>query len=222
MQPMAARSRTINDEGLALVKRWEGLRLEAYLDSAAVWTIGYGHTGEVRPGQTITEAEAERLLRADLATAEAAVVRLVTVPLTDGQFGALVSFVFNVGQGAFAGSTLLRRLNAGEYDAVPGELARWNRAGGRVLQGLANRRAAEAGLWARGAFVSSNTVEPAPPPAPVGAAQAGVLAGVAAAAASAAPAVSALGGLPWQVGVAVVVAAAIAGATWLVRRDRAA
>lgn len=214
--------RRINDAGLALIQRWEGLRLTAYQDVAGVWTIGYGHTRDVRPGQTITEAEATALLRADLAEAEAAVTRLVKVPLTDGQFAALVSFVFNVGQGAFGSSTLLRRLNSGDYDAVPGELARWSRAGGRVVQGLANRRAAEAGLWARGSFVASNTVEPAAPPAPVGTAQAGAIAGAAAAAASAAPALAALGGLPWQVGVAVVVAAAIAGTIWLVRRERAA
>lgn len=158
--------RTISPEGLATIKQWEGLRLAAYRDVGGVWTIGWGHTATAREGMTISEAEAERLLRADLRQFEAAVDRLVTVPLSDNQFAALVSFAFNVGVGAFGGSTLLRRLNAGEYDAVPAELARWNKVKGVTVAGLANRRAAEAGLWARGAFVTSagpTTAEPAVP-----------------------------------------------------------
>ncbi len=159
--------RRISEEALAHLKRWEGLRLDAYRDGGGVWTIGYGHTaaaGAPRPeaGMTITEVEAERILRADLAWAERAVERHVAVPLGEGQFGALVSFVFNVGETAFAGSTLLRRLNAGDYAAVPEQLQRWVHDGGRRVEGLVNRRAAEAGLWARDGFVASNTVEPAP------------------------------------------------------------
>lgn len=160
-------TRHISPEGLALIKQWEGCRLTAYKDVAGVLTIGYGSTGpHVRPGMTITQEEADNLLIADLARFERAVEKQVKVPLTDGQFAALVSFAFNVGEGALAKSTLLKKLNAGNYGAVPGELAKWVNAGGRKLQGLVNRRAAEAGLWAKGSFVSSNTVEakPAKPP----------------------------------------------------------
>lgn len=160
-------ARHISPEGLTLIKQWEGCRLTAYKDVAGVWTIGYGSTGaHVRAGMTISQAEADALLVADLARFERAVEQLVKVPLSDGQFAALVSFAFNVGEGALQKSTLLKKLNAGNYDAVPGELAKWVNAGGKKVQGLVNRRAAEAGLWARGSFVSSNTVEakPAKPP----------------------------------------------------------
>jgi len=164
--------RHIDAYALDCIKRWEGLRLAAYQDVAGVWTIGYGHTGSVSEGMTITEAEAETLLRSDLAPCELAVERAVAAPLSDGQFGALVSFVFNVGASAFQGSTLLRRLNSGDYAAVPAELARWNKArdpstGALVpVPGLTNRRAAEAGLWARGDYVNTNTAPVEPPPAP--------------------------------------------------------
>lgn len=144
--------RLINRAALDLIKSFEGLRLEAYQDPAGIWTIGYGHTRGVRPGQTIDEAEAERLLRQDLRTAAGAVERHVGPPLNDNEFGALVSFVFNVGEGAFASSTLLKRLNAGDRGAVPDQLRRWDKAtvGGKKVQlrGLARRRAAEALLWA--------------------------------------------------------------------------
>lgn len=144
------------------IQQWEGLRLEAYQDGAGVWTIGYGHTGGVKPGQVCTKAQADAWLRADLAESEYAVAHLVKVDLTDNQFGALVAFVFNVGVSAFAGSTLLRKLNAGDYAAVPGELAKWNKItvkGRKVAsKGLSNRRAAEAGLWASDAPVASASV----------------------------------------------------------------
>lgn len=158
-------TRRLNEAGLALIKQWEGCRLTAYRDPAGVWTIGYGHTDaagppRVTPGLTLTQAEAEALLRADLARFEAAVEAAVTVPLTDNQFAALVSFCFNVGPANFRRSTLLKRLNAGDDGTVPAELAKWTRAGGKALAGLANRRAAEAGLWARGAAVASNYVAP--------------------------------------------------------------
>lgn len=156
--------RLINDAGLALLKQWEGLRLNAYLDTGGVWTIGYGHTKTAREGMEIDAVEAERLLREDLRDAQSAVERLVTVPLTDNQHGALVSFVFNIGETQFRGSTLLKRLNAGRYGDVPAQLARWKYDNGRVIDGLVNRRAAEAGLWAKGAFVSSGSVSAAPAP----------------------------------------------------------
>ena len=151
----------INAAGLSLVKQWEGLKNTAYRDVAGVLTIGYGHTSaagapKVTPGMTIGDKEAERILRADLAKFEARVERLVKVPLTDNQFSALVSFDFNAG--ALHKSTLLKKLNKGDYAAVPVALMKWVHSGGRKIQGLVNRRAAEAGLWAKGDFVSSNYV----------------------------------------------------------------
>ena len=160
--------RRISDEGLALIKRWEGCRLTAYKDVAGVLTIGYGSTGaHVRPGMTLSQAEAEQLLIKDLDRFEREVERLVRVSLTDGQFAALVSFAFNVGEWAFGESTLLRKLNDGNFAAVPTELMKWVHAGGRKVEGLVNRRSAEAGLWARGGFVSSNTTPARPAQLPL-------------------------------------------------------
>lgn len=131
------------------IARWEGCRLTAYRDVANVLTIGYGHTGpDVKPGMVISEARALELLESDMAWASEAVDTLVTVPLNEAQHAALTSWVFNVGAGAARTSTLIRKLNAGDYDAVPGELARWNQAGGRVVRGLVNRRADEGRLFA--------------------------------------------------------------------------
>jgi len=142
-----AQAMNISDKGIEHLKRWEGLRLTAYKDIAGICTIGYGHTGTAYEGRTITEGEAEQLLRGDLDWAEKAVNDDVLVPLSQNQFDALVSFVYNVGAGAFRRSTLLRRLNEGDYDEVPPQLMRWTRAGGKVSRGLYNRRKAEADLW---------------------------------------------------------------------------
>ncbi|MEJ5019325.1 lysozyme [Ochrobactrum vermis] len=154
-------TRRINAAGLSLVKQWEGLKTTAYRDVAGVLTIGYGHTSaagspKVTPGMAIGNKEAERILKADLAKFEARVERFVKVPITDNQFAVLVSFDFNTG--ALDKSTLLKKLNKGDYAAVPIELMKWVNAGGKKVQGLVNRRAAEAGLWAKGDFVSSNYV----------------------------------------------------------------
>lgn len=157
--------RTVSDAGLAKIKQWEGLKLSAYRDGGGVWTIGYGHASDsvfqVGPGQHITEDFAEKLLRHDLAEAQLAVAAAVKVALNDNQFAALVSFCFNVGSTAFRKSTLVKKLNSGDYDAVPFELARWNKDNGKVVKGLTMRRAAEAGLWASGAFVASASVKAA-------------------------------------------------------------
>jgi lysozyme len=159
---MAGTSRALMTEyGLSKLKEWEGLRLNAYADVGGTVTIGYGHTGpDVRMGMVIDEAQADQWLRQDIAFAAQAVDRLVSVPLSAYQRDALISFVYNVGANAFAKSTLLRKLNAGDYAAVPAELARWNKAGGKVVEGLVNRRAAEAGLWAKGEPVVSAPVTP--------------------------------------------------------------
>lgn len=227
-------TRRVSDEALAMIKRWEGRRLDAYKDSAGVWTIGYGHTNGVVPGQKISETQADTYLVEDLGGAERAVERLVKVPLSDGQFGALVSFVFNLGEGAFASSTLLKKLNARQYEAVPAELMRWTKAtnpeSGRkeTLPGLANRRAAEAGLWARGATVASNTVEPTAPAAVPGAGTVatagGAVGAVAATAVAASPFAGTLErlaeGAPYLVAGALIVAIGVA--LWLLLRRRTA
>ncbi|ALE02846.1 lysozyme [Bartonella ancashensis] len=153
--------RKMSKEGLALIKQWEGLRLHAYQDAIGIWTIGYGHTAQagepiVQEGMKITESQAETILKQDLKQFESTVEQAVTVPLTDEQFATLVSFCYNVGAEAFCTSTLLKKLNKGDYESVPAELQKWIRAGGKRLQGLANRRAAEAGLWVKGAYVCSN------------------------------------------------------------------
>lgn len=140
--------RHINEKGLALVKKFEGCELEAYLCPANVWTIGYGHTRSVAMGQIISEAEAEVLLREDLRDAEEAVNRLVQVPINDNQFSALVSFVFNVGRTAFEESTLLRLLNFyNGFEEVAAQFLRWNKAGDEELPGLTRRRHAERTLF---------------------------------------------------------------------------
>jgi lysozyme len=139
----------ISDAGLDLIKRSEGFRDRVYFDVAGKPTIGYGHL--IKAGETfpsgVTEDQATDLLKADVAWAEAAVSRLVTVSLSQGQFDALVDFVFNLGAGTFKGSTLLKFLNACKYDEAGNEFAKWNKAGGKVQPGLVTRRAAELELW---------------------------------------------------------------------------
>lgn len=147
--------RAINQAGLELVKEMEGFRADAYVCPAGVWTIGYGHTDGVQRGQHVTREEAEELLRRDLEGAAASVERLITVPLTDNQFAALVSFTFNVGENNLRNSTLRRKLNAGQYDAAPAQLSLWVKATDpatgqkKTLPGLVRRRSAEGQLWLR-------------------------------------------------------------------------
>jgi lysozyme len=137
----------ISEEGLAHIRRFEGLRLRAYKDPAGVWTIGYGHTGpEVHDGQRISEEEAEALLRADVERIEAGVAR-VAGEARQQQIDALVSFAFNVGLTALRVSTLIRKHRAGDHEGAAREFGRWVYAGGRRLEGLRRRRAAEAALY---------------------------------------------------------------------------
>lgn len=137
----------ISEHGLNLIKHLEGLCLQAYQCSAGVWTIGYGHTRGVRPGDIIDEAQACIFLRQDVAASESTVMRFVTAALNQHQFDALVSFVFNLGSGNFAASTLLKKLNAGDYAGAADELLRRIHAGGKSLPGLARRREAERTLF---------------------------------------------------------------------------
>jgi lysozyme len=178
-------SRRINAEGLEKLKKWEGYVPYTYDDAdesnpkkrikpgdnyKGVLTIGYGHTGpDVRPGMEVNLKKAEELLQNDLARFERRVEKLVKVPLSDNQFAALVSFDFNTG--GLASSTLLKELNKGNYHNVPFELAKWNKATVKgkkvVLPGLANRRAVEAALWAKGGYIASNTTVVATPAKPL-------------------------------------------------------
>ena len=141
----------INDAGLALIKQFEGLSLNAYQDVAGIWTIGYGHIKTAKPGMTITEREAESLLRDDLKDAEHAVERPVKVPINDNEFSALVSLVFNIGEHAFAKSTTLKRLNKDDREGAAQAIDLWNKAtiGGKkkTVPGLVRRRAAEKALF---------------------------------------------------------------------------
>ncbi len=164
--------RDLNQAGLDLIKSFEGIpdgdpatvNIDPYLDPVGIWTIGWGHAisvgGAYLRGKAnrdaardlypdgITLAQAETLLRGDVLDTCRDVESLVEVPLTDNQFAALVSFTFNLGRGSLARSTLLRKLNEKDYAGAAAEFARWNRAGGKVLDGLVARRAAEAQLFA--------------------------------------------------------------------------
>lgn len=138
----------ISQKGLNLIKEFEGLELRAYKDSVGVVTIGYGSTGpHVSMGMTITADQAEALLKNDVNRFEKGVMDLVTAPITQNQFDALVSFSFNLGLGNLKASTLLRKLNSLDYVGAANEFPRWNKAGGKVLAGLTRRREAEKKLF---------------------------------------------------------------------------
>ncbi|MBS1815754.1 MAG: lysozyme [Acidobacteria bacterium] len=142
---------TYSENALNLARQSEGLRQVAYQDSVGVWTIGYGHTSGVTQGQTCSVDEAEAWLRSDMDAAAFAVNRLVKVPLDQGQFDALCDFVFNLGSGKLRSSTLLQKLNAGDYAGARAEFSRWVYAGGVQLGGLIARRNAEASLFSASA-----------------------------------------------------------------------
>lgn len=138
----------MSDSGLALLRQFESCQTQAYRDCAGVWTIGYGWTQPVdgvsiHPGMVISKAQAEDLLQQGIIFYERAVESLVTVPLSQPQFDALVDFVWSNGVMALTNSTLLRKLNAEDVQGAADEFLRWNRAGGKVLRGLTRRRQAE-------------------------------------------------------------------------------
>ena len=137
----------ISLEGLALIKRFEGCRLESYKCSANVLTIGYGHTSGVKETDTITQDEADKLLQEDVEQFEKHVDDNVTVELGQSQFDALVAWTFNLGVGNLRESTMLKKLNSEDYTSVPSEMKRWNKAGGKTLDGLIRRRKAESLLF---------------------------------------------------------------------------
>ena len=144
----------ISAAGIRLIQDFEGFSKDRYADSAGLPTIGYGHL--IRPHENlperITQAYATGLLRQDLNVAEACVNRLVQVDLTQAQYDALVSFTFNLGCGALSKSTLLKRLNAGDYHGAAREFLKWVYAGGRKIEGLMNRRVAERAMFTGGSL----------------------------------------------------------------------
>ena len=144
--------RSINTAGLALIEQFEGLKFEAYLCPAGVWTIGYGHTRGVHPGMVMTKEQAQQALQDDLLTAEGAVESAVgDAATTDNRFAAMVSLCYNIGAANFRTSTVLRDHRAGNYPAAGEAFLSWNKiAKGGVLQpslGLTNRRNAERALY---------------------------------------------------------------------------
>ncbi|HYV07323.1 MAG TPA: lysozyme [Blastocatellia bacterium] len=152
----------MSTNGLELLEQWEGFKAKVYKDSAGLPTIGVGHLltkSELSSGKIVingtsvdytgglTNQQVTDLLSQDVAPASKAVNTNVKVALNQNQFDALVSFTFNVGVGAFTASTLVKVLNQGQYNQVPTQLLRWTRTGGKVVQGLVNRRQNEINLW---------------------------------------------------------------------------
>jgi len=141
----------ISHNGIEFLKDAEGFRDKAYRDSVGVWTVGYGTTRiygkPVEAGQTCTQNEAELWLTADTASVQTAINRSVRAPLRQNQYDALVSFVYNIGIQAFQNSTMLKKLNAGDYSGAAAEFPRWDKAGGQVIPGLHSRRLREQSLF---------------------------------------------------------------------------
>jgi lysozyme len=153
----------ISTQGLKLIEQSEGFRSTIYKDTSGIPTIGYGHRithGESYP-HGITQAQAEALLLRDVAAAETVVITLVKVPLTQGQFDALVDFVYNLGAGRLAASTLLRDLNAGHYLLAAAQILLWDHSSNEVSPGLKRRREAECHLFLTEPFEA--TLTPAQP-----------------------------------------------------------
>lgn len=147
--PVPRGSHKINDEGFKLLTTFEGCELHAYDDGGGVWTIGYGHIEGVYPGMSITQAQAQDFLHTDLEQFESYVEEAVQVEINEDQFSALVCFCFNVGPGTegFGGSTLLRKLNAGDYQGAAAQFPVWNKVDGEPWLGLTRRRLAEQALF---------------------------------------------------------------------------
>ena len=151
----------------ALLKKFEGCKLTAYRCPAGVCTIGYGHTASagappVKDGMTITQQQADDILSRDLVKFETAVHNMVHQPLNQHQFDVLVDFAYNAGIGNLQSSTLLKKVNAAQFDAVPAELMKWTKGGGKVLPGLVRRRQAESAWWVSGEDTAASTVKEEP------------------------------------------------------------
>lgn len=151
----------INDAGLDIIKRFEGMRFVAYQDSKGIWTIGYGHTKGVQKGDVVTQAEADAFLKDDLSEVEFAIEDDVITDLNPNQFSALVCLVFNIGTEAFKNSNLLVHLNRSDFDDAADQFQRWNHIDGTQSPGLTRRRQAEEELFRRPikALVQSRTIQ---------------------------------------------------------------
>lgn len=136
-----------SQKGVGLIKSFEGLRLKSYQDSVGVWTIGYGTTRGITAGMSINNEQAERMLANDIGRFEPEIERLVKVGLSQNQWDALMSFIYNLGAANLASSTLLKLLNSGDYAGAAEQFPRWNKAGGQVLAGLTKRRASERAIF---------------------------------------------------------------------------
>jgi len=147
MTELGENNMQISQEGLSLIKKYEGCELEAYLCPAKVWTIGYGHTKGVEEGNKITKEEANYMLQEEMIEYEGYVNDMVDVELNQSQYDSLCAWVYNLGPTNFQSSTLLKVLNEGKYNEIPQQIKRWNKAGGEVLNGLIRRREAEALLF---------------------------------------------------------------------------
>lgn len=152
LTPKEAKGMKIDQAGINLIKGFEGFETRAYQDSVGIWTIGHGtikypNGKAVAKGDTCTAAQAVEYMVNDLKGFEAKVNEVVKVPLTQNQYNALVSLTYNIGQTAFANSTLARKLNAKDYAGAADQFLVWNKAGGRVIQGLVNRRTAERNVF---------------------------------------------------------------------------
>jgi lysozyme len=142
----------INQAGIDLIKRWEGCKLKAYKDVAGIWTVGYGLTSgagfiEVGPDTVLTQEEADWYLEKVVDDFASKISPMITAPINENQFAAFVSLAYNIGVGAFQKSSALRRFNAGQIMEVPAAMRMWKKAGGKVVQGLVNRREAEVKLF---------------------------------------------------------------------------
>lgn len=166
-----------SSHGIKLIKRFEGCELEAYKDLVGVWTIGYGHTSmagppKVEPGMKITQVEAEDILVRDLGKYEAGVDKALTRPPSQSQFDAMVSLCYNIGVAGFSKSSIVRHFNAGNVELAANSFMLWKKAGGKVVQGLVNRRTAERNLFLTEAILAPapkfDPIVPAPvaPPSP--------------------------------------------------------
>ncbi len=147
LQIQRTKNMNISQEGLGLIKKFEGCELEAYVCAAGVWTIGYGSTKGVKEGDKISQEEADKLLLHEMDEYEGYITDNVTVDLKQNQFDSLVSWVFNLGPTNLKASTMLKVLNLGNFEGVPEQMKRWNKANGKTLDGLIRRREAEALLF---------------------------------------------------------------------------
>lgn len=138
-----------SEDCVKLVASFEGLSLKAYQDQRGIWTIGYGHTANVKEGDTCTQLEAEAWLDADLLIADKALQRLAPVPFNQNQYDALCSLIYNIGQGNFASSTILNELIAGDYDKAGQAILMWDKTNGQVNPGLLRRRQAELLIYSK-------------------------------------------------------------------------